>query len=284
MLNIGLDPLLIFGVGPFPQLGITGAAIATVISRASSLFIVGYVIVRREKLITKSLGRFRQVFRTWGQILFVGLPAAAANILLPLSMGIITRMVSDFGTEAVAGFGAATRVESFALVFTLALSMVLTPFVGQNHGAGKEDRVIRGQRVSSLFSLLWGAMVLLVFLVAAGPIASIFNDTPEVVEVTALYLRIVAFSYGLLGIVNLSTAVFNGLKKPLSAAGVAFLRLFVFYIPLAALGKHLFGLQGIFYGAAIANGLSGIAGFLWVTRNRNKVSDRPQEVKLSTGS
>ena len=269
LLNIALDPVLIFGLGPIPRMGIAGAALATVIARASSLCIVGAVILRREKLFTAHIGSLPYVLRSWGNILYVGVPAAAANILLPISIGIITRFVSAFGTNAVAGFGAASRIESFALVFTLALSMIVTPFVGQNHGAGNERRVLRTHRVSALFSIAWGVMVLVVFLIAAGSIAAAFNDNPEVVRVTALYLRVVALSYGFLGIVNLTAAAFNGLKKPIQAAGVAAQRLFVLLIPLAYIGRELFGLTGLFWGVAAGNLISGVVAFLWFLRSRS---------------
>lgn len=266
VLNIGLDPLLIFGIGPFPEMGIAGAALATVISRASSFLIVGTVILRREKLFTHRIGGVRTVVHEWGEILFVGIPAAATNILLPVSQGIVTRLVSTYGNAAVAGFGAATRVESFALVLVLSLSMILTPFVGRNLGAGRPDRIRLAHRRSSEFSLVWGLVVLAVFLPAGRAIASIFNDNPEVIRVTSLYLRIVAVSYGVLGMVNITSAAFNGIRKPLSAAAVAAVRLFVFYVPLALIGRALLGLSGIFWGAAIGNVLGGLIAFLWFRR------------------
>ncbi|MFW5695754.1 MAG: MATE family efflux transporter [Alkalispirochaeta sp.] len=266
LLNIGLDPLLIFGVGPFPEMGIAGAAWATVIARGSSFIIIFAVIGLRERLITRRLGSWREVATTWGRILKIGVPAAGANILLPISMGVVTRMVSQFGTAAVAGFGAATRIESFALVFTLALSMIVTPFVGQNLGAGKQERIGSGVRVASVFSLAWGAMVLVVFLSAAPPIARAFNNDPAVVTVTVQYLRIVALSYGLLGIVNLAAAAFNGLHTPGRAAAVAATRLFVFLIPLAWTGRALGGLPGLFWGVSVGNVGAGIVAYLWITR------------------
>jgi putative MATE family efflux protein len=269
-LNIGLDPLLIFGIGPFPEMGIAGAALATVISRASSFVIVAYVIARRERLFTIRITPVRELFITWGRILSIGVPAAAANILLPISMGVITRLVSVFGTDAVAGFGAATRIESFALVFTLAVSMIITPFVGQNQGAGNTSRVRKSHQVASLFSIGWGVMVLVVFLAAAGPIAELFNEDPEVVRVGALYLTTVALSYGFLGIVNITAAAFNGLKKPLAAAAVAGVRLFVLLIPLAYVGRSLFGLAGIFWGVAVGNVVAGVIAFFWFSRDRRR--------------
>lgn len=266
LLNIGLDPLLIFGIGPFPEMGIAGAALATVISRASSFLIVGTVIVRREKLFTLRIGALGDVVHEWGEILFVGIPAAATNILLPVSQGIITRLVSSYGNAAVAGFGAATRVESFALVLVISLSMILTPFVGRNLGAGRSDRIRLAHRRSSEFSLAWGVVVLVVFVLAARPIASIFNDNPAVVRVTGLYLRIVAVSYGVLGIVNLTSAAFNGIRRPLSAAAVAAVRLFALYVPLALLGRALAGLPGLFWGAAAGNIAGGLIAFFWFRR------------------
>jgi putative MATE family efflux protein len=273
LLNIVLDPLLIFGVGPVAGMGIAGAALATVVARASSLAIIGYAVFRREGLFTLHFGSLDETLAAWGRILYVGIPAAAVNILLPISMGVITRFVSAFGTDAVAGFGAATRIESFALVFTLALSMILTPFVGQNHGAGREWRVLRSHHVASGFSILWGVMVLVVFLAAAGPIAAAFNENARVVEVTSLYLMVVAVSYGFLGIVNLTAAAFNGLKMPLQAAAVAGLRLFGLLIPLAWIGREIAGLAGIFWGVAVGNIISGTAGFLWYTMNRRRRVD-----------
>jgi Na+-driven multidrug efflux pump len=193
-------------------------------------------------------------------------------------MGVITRFVSVFGTAAVAGFGAATRVESFALVFTLALSMILTPFTGQNQAAGSRRRVVAGHRTASLFSLGWGAMVLVVFLAAGRPIAALFNDNPDVIRVTRLYLTIVAASYGFLGIVNLTAAAFNGLKAPLRAAGVAGIRLFALLIPLAYVGRALFGLEGIFWGVAVGNILAGIAAFVWFVGDRRRYATEPSGV------
>jgi putative MATE family efflux protein len=268
VLNIGLDPLLIFGVGPFPEMGIAGAALATVISRASSFFIIGAVIIRREHLLSLRFGGIRSTVKEWGEILFIGIPAAATNILLPISQGVVTRLVADYGTEAVAGFGAATRVESFALVFVLATSMIVTPFVGRNLGAGRNDRVRSAHNYASLFSMAWGALVLVVFLLAARPIASIFNDNPEVVSVTSRYLRILAVSYGVLGLVNIASAAFNGIRKPLTAAGVAAVRLFILYVPLAIVGGVLFQMEGIFWGAAAGNLLGGAFAYLWFRRTK----------------
>lgn len=265
LLNSVLDPLLIFGVGPFPELGIRGAAIATVISRSSTLAIVLWAVALRERMIPRAvqLARFGGSVR---RIVFIGVPAALTNLALPISIAVVTRLVSRFGQEAVAGYGVATRLESFSLVFTFALSMVFTPFVGQNLGAGQLERARQGHRVASLMSIAWGAMVAVVFLAAAGPIARVFNDEAAVSGVTARYLRLLAPSFGLLGVVNVSAAAFSGLHEPFRAAGTAFFRLVALAIPFAILGRALGAMTGLFLGLAAANALGGIAGYLWVRR------------------
>lgn len=271
LLNIGLDATLIFGLGPFPELGIAGAALATVLARGSSFVLVGLVLWRRERLYAARIGALREMLRSWGHVLYVGVPAAAINVLQPVSIGVLTRLVSVFGTAAVAGFGAATRLESFGIVFMIALSMVFTPFSGQNFGAGRPRRIRRGFRFGALYCVSWGAMVLVVFLLVAPALSGLFSNDAQVVGVTSQYLRILAFSYAFQGIVLLTSAAFNGVRRPAEAFGVSFLRLIVFYIPLAAAGRALFGLSGIFWGAALANVLSGVIAFLWFHRTMARV-------------
>ncbi len=261
-LNVLLDPLLIFGLGPFPALGIQGAAIATVIARGSTALIVLMAIIRRDKLFPHH-PQFHRFPESTGQIFFVGIPAILTNLALPISMAVVTRLVSMYGPDVVAGFGVATRLESFSLVFTFALSMVFTPFVGQNLGAGRIDRARSGHRVAAIMSLVWGAAVAVIFATAGQQIAAVFNDAPTVVATTALYLWTLAPSFGLMGIVTVSAAAFNGLQRPFSAAAVAFLRLVGLYIPLAIVGRAVAGLSGLFVGLTIGNIIAGVVAYIW---------------------
>jgi putative MATE family efflux protein len=265
-LNIILDPLLMFGLGPVPALGIQGAAIATVIARGSTFFVVTWALVRRERLLRLPL-RLRQLAHSARSILFVGLPAALTNLALPLSMGVVTRLIADYGALAVAGFGVATRVESFSLIFTLALSMVFTPFVGQNFGAGHLSRVRQGFQFAASMSFVWGVFAMVVFWVAAQPIARVFNDSRVVVDTATRYLWLVSPSFGLMGIVNVGAAAFNGVHRPLSAMSLAFLRLFGLFIPFAVIGRVIGDLSGLFAGLAVANAVAGVAAFIWVRRS-----------------
>lgn len=262
--NIVLDPLLIFGLGVFPGLGITGAALATVIARATTMVASLWVLTRRERMLLLKGPKLGEVWKSWKQVLYVGLPAAGTNVLVPISTGIITGMVAAFGPEAVAALGVGSRIESVGMGVIMALSSVLTPFVGQNWGANRLDRVKLSVREVQRFSVLWGAALFVVLAALGRYVALLFNDDATVVATLVDYLRIVPLSYGLLGILMLVNAALNALNRPLQSALLTLLRLFGLYVPLAFAGSALFGLRGIFGAAAVANVLAGVAAYLWL--------------------
>ncbi|MEM7133764.1 MAG: MATE family efflux transporter [Chloroflexota bacterium] len=271
--NIALDPLLIFGWGPIPRLELVGAALATAISRAVTLVYAVYVIYFRERMITLEWPGIRVLLDSWRQILYIGVPAAATNMITPLSMGLITRLVATQGVAAVAAFGVASRIDMFALVVIMSLGNVLTPFVGQNWGAGEFDRVRRSIRLSQQFSLLWGLLMVLLLALPGPMLASLFNDNPQVVENVVLYLWIVPLSYGIQGILRLASFALNVLNKPLYSMLLTLLQMFGLYIPLAYLGSEWMGVTGIFGAAAVANLVSGIVAF-WVLRETVTAEER----------
>jgi len=267
--NICLDPLLIFGLAGFPRLELVGAALATVIARAMSLALSLSILHFRERMIEFALPSIRNLWDSWKKVLYIGVPAAATNIMVPLSMGVIVRLVARFGTAAVAAVGAGVRVQAFAMMVTIALGASLIPFIGQNWGAREFDRVQRAQRISNRFSFFWGLLCAAAFLVAAVPIGRLFSDEPEVVYNIAGYLWIVPVSYGMLGISRLTAASFNAINKPLISATITMTHMFVLYIPLAYVGARLLGLRGLFAGISLANIVTGAIALLviaWARR------------------
>ena len=156
-INTILDPLLIMGIGFFPELGVSGAALATVIARATTFIFSLYVLIKREKVITLKAVRIKQILISWKQILFIGIPNAIAKSIIPIGAGIITGIIATFGTQAVAGYGIATKIEFFSVSVINALIAVLPVFVGQNFGAKKVGRIKKAFFSSEKFSLLYGA-------------------------------------------------------------------------------------------------------------------------------
>jgi putative MATE family efflux protein len=260
LINVILDPLLIFGPGPFPRLELAGAAAATVVSRATTFVVAIWVLGRRERMLTTRFESVRAVLHSWGKILFIGLPSAATRMIVPIGIGIVTRIVSAYGAEAVAAYGVASRIEFFALMVLMSLGAVFAPFTGQNWGAGRLDRVKLGMRLSQRFSLLFGLGAFIVLAAAAHPVAGFFTRNPDVIAAIKLYLRIVPLAYGLQGILVVAGAALNALNKPLPAAGLVLAQMIVVYVPLAYLGSSLFGLAGVFMALGLVYALGGIAG------------------------
>lgn len=267
-INIVLDPILIFGIGPFPRLEIAGAAIATVIGRAVTFAVALIVLIRREKMITFQPAPVRDILQSWKEVIYIGLPAAGTRMVVPLGVGVITRFVSAYGAPAVAAFGVSSRIEFFSMSVIRALSSVISPFVGQNLGAGEFERVDEGVRLSQWFAVVWGIFVLCILAVLARPVARIFNTDPAVVSSAVLYMRIVPICYGLQGVMIIVASTLNVLRKPLHAAGLSVMQMFILYIPMAYIGSILFGLSGIFGSLSISYGAAGVISYLLLKRIR----------------
>ena len=265
-LNLLLDPLLIFGLGPFPRLELEGAAIATVIARAFTFAISIYVLYGQKRMITFKYPGMDKILDSWRQILYISLPSAGSNIIIPVAIGIITRMIADYGPEAVAAFGVASRIDMLALIIVMALHASLAPFVGQNMGAGRFDRVRLGIRYAQSFALAWGLFVCIILFIAGRVIASLFSDNELVISTITLYFWIVPIGYGMQGILRLSCQALNIMRRPFHSAMLGSAQAFLLYIPLAYLGSEMIGLEGIFGAAMISNVLAGMAAFLLLKR------------------
>lgn len=275
LVNAILDPMLIFGLGPFPAMGMQGAAIATLLSWVFGSVLILYLLIKRQLIATHWVGML-QVLIISKKILRIGLPAAGANMLTPLAMAVLTAIMAAYGASAVAAFGVGARLESIACLVVLALSMTLPPFVSQNFGAGFLGRVKEAYRLCARFVLVWQFIVYLMLALLALPVARLFSDDTEVVTIISHFIWIVPLAYGLQGITILTNSSFNALHKPGSALILSVIRLFAFYVPLAWLGGILFGVTGLFFGCVLANILTASLAWTWF----NKTVTKLQEVTL----
>ncbi len=258
LFNAILDPLMIFGYGPFPEMGIKGAAWATVITRSIGLVAILYILINRNKMMTFRLGGLKNTIATWRKVLYVAGPASLSMLITPISVGLITRILAGFGKEAVAAFGVASRVEMFALMVIAALGSVLIIFVGQNFSKQKFQRINEALKLSFKFSMIWGATVFVLLLFLGDSIATLFSTDAKVVEITIKYFYIIGGSYGFLGMLMLSTSSFNGINKPMPSTVFSMIRMLIIYVPLAWLGSVLFGISGVFWAGLLANIVVGI--------------------------
>lgn len=252
-LNLLLDPIMIFGWGDFEGLGIAGAAWASVIAWSTTTLLVVYILASKKKMVIIQPFQFKRMFHHWGMVMQIGMPAALSNMMTPLANAVLTAMVAKHGAEAVAAFGVGNRLESLALLLSLALSMTLPPLISQNYGAGKVERVSHAYWVSIRFALIWQMALYLVMLLMARPIASLFSDNPYVIDTTVLWISIVPLGFAFQAATFLSASSFNALHKPYLAMRVSVVRLFVLCLPLAWLGGFFYGLEGMFFGLVVAN-------------------------------
>jgi putative MATE family efflux protein len=263
LINVVLDPILIFGWGPVPAFGIQGAAISTLVAWAVGLFYILYVLAVKRKLIEPKLLNWQQLKRSTGGILKIGLPAAGANMLTPISAGIVTAIVAGYGPEAVAAWGVGGRLESIASIVVLSLSMSLPPFMSQNFGANKLERVGQAYNLCVKFVIVWQLIIFAVLALLSGLIANIFTNEPKVASTIVLFLVIVPLGYGLQGVTILTNSSFNAMHMPMSAVSLSIVRLFVFFVPFSFIGSYWFDLPGLFWAAVLANLTVGCIAFIW---------------------
>jgi putative MATE family efflux protein len=275
-MNVVLDPLLIFGIGVFPQMGVTGAALATVIARATTLVFALYILVRRERVVSTKLVRLREIFASWKSILFIGVPNAIAKMIIPIGAGIITSLIASYGPEAVAGYGIATKIEYFAVSVITALVSIIPVFVGQNFGAKNMGRIKNGMITSEKFSVINGIVLFAVLAIFAGPIAHLFTSDENVVRIITLYLQIVPIGYIFMGIVLIVNAAYNALKKPIKAAAFNLIQMMAVYVPLAILTSQYFGIYAIFISLVASYVIVGIAAHISLKKDLNRLEPQTE--------
>jgi len=263
-MNVVLDPLLIFGVGGLPRMGIAGAALATVISRGFTALAVLWLMWFKKRMLVPSVPNPRALLKSWSEVLHVGVPATGALLLTPLSQTGIIRIVSRFGPDAVGAVGAGMRLEGLALMLVMALSSALMPFTGQNWGAGKHQRVVVGVRQSIQFSITWGILCLIVLALFSGHLARLFSEDPRVIGRLQIFLSIVPLGYGLQGVVMLAGTTFNAVCRPRCSLALSVVHLFMLLLPFAYVGSIIFGFVGVLTGVALANVFAGLVALRWL--------------------
>ena len=264
LINAVLDPILIFGLLGMPRLGIAGAALATLLSNVLVLLGTLAYLHTRLRVFATPFTAIGNVLESWRQMLRVGLPAIVTNAIVPVSNGIAVAMIADFGVDAIAGYGVAVRIEPVALIAFYALSAVASPFMGQNFAAGKLVRLEEARRAIGRFCVGYGLAIAAVLALLAVPVTGWFTATEDIQRVAIEYLWIMGISYGGYGMVMAICSAFNGVGYPIPGLILSASRAAIVFLPLALLGRTIFGLNGIFLAAAASNILVGVFGYLWL--------------------
>lgn len=258
VVNLILDPLLIFGLAGFPEMGVKGAALATLIAFSCGAVAALYIVIFRKKLMAVDGLHLDSLQDSAKRLLVIAVPAGVANIIVPFSAAVITAFLAAHGSDVVAAFGVVSRVEALALLVVIALATSMAPIIGQNWGARKFERVHETINLAIGFNLIWSALVAVVLAVFAYPIAGAFSDDPRVIEYTVLFFFLVPVSYGVGNIVFGWSSAFNAMGMPQKAFVMIVAKALGLSIPAAYIGGVLYGVTGIIVSITIANFVSGL--------------------------
>jgi putative MATE family efflux protein len=256
ILNVALDPLLIFGVGPFPQLGVEGAAVATIFARGSAMVVGLWLMLRGSHGIQIHL---RQMIPDLGysrKLLRIGIPASIENTGRAISVNAVLVIVTLFSTPVVAAFGVGIRVFSMVFMPAIAIDRGVEAMTGQNIGAGRDDRVVATNRFAAKTSLVLLSTIGILTFAFAPDIIRLFDSTPAVVAEGATFLRWIAPTFGFVGVLRAYSGGFRGAGKTLTAAAIAVLLFGFIRLPIAYVAsQNLVPVDIWFFGSRTPSGI-----------------------------
>ncbi len=268
ILNLILDPIFIFTF----DLGIEGAALATILAFGIGVFVVAPKVSKRHWMLFDwsdlDVGKsIRSISHIMG-------PAMISQLLPPLSSMLATKLLASFGTAAVAAWALGSRFEFFAMVAILALTMSMPPMVGRLLGAGQLQDIRKLVRVACQFILGFQLIIAVVTYLLSGHLAALMTSEQSVESILHWHLMIVPISLGPLGICMLMVSVANALAKSYTALTISALRLFVFFLPCLWVGAQIAALHGLFIGALVGNILAGLAAWAMYQRALRQVEQQ----------
>ncbi|UNY97818.1 MATE family efflux transporter [Zhouia spongiae] len=272
-LNIILDPILIFGFGPVPAYGVAGAAIATTIGRGTAVIFQLFVLfygATRIKLAYRDLVVRTKVMLN---LIKVSLGGIGQFIIGTSSWIFLMRIISEFGSEVLAGYTISIRIMMFTIMPSWGMSNAAATLVGQNLGANQPDRAEVSVWKTSKYNAYFMILVSLLYLFFANTIIGWFSDVPEVVKYGAMSLRIVAAGYVLYAYGMTITNAFNGAGDTRTPTIINFFCFWMFQLPFAYIAALSFdwGPKGVFWGIMLAESLIALVAIYWFKKGKWKL-------------
>ncbi len=283
--NIVFDPLLIFGVGPFPELGVAGAAIATVLAQlvVTVVFII-YIKANKDIHVFEGLHILNKPDMTRiKKIVKIGLPAGLQSILFTVIAMFIARIIADWGAVAIAVQKVGSQIESVSWMTASGFATATSTFVGQNYGAGKYDRIKYGYRISVIIMGIIGMITTFGLIFFAGPLFKIFIDEPIALKEGIIYLQILGISQLFMCIEIVTNGAFNGLGKTVPPA-INSIVFNLLRIPLALLlSSTALSLTGVWWSVTISSIIKGtviVTMFIFTLSKVKKELENPLQEAL----
>ncbi|QKQ98538.1 MATE family efflux transporter [Candidatus Nanohaloarchaea archaeon] len=289
ILNIIIDPIFIFGWGPVPEMGVKGAALATVLARTLSLAIGVGILFTGRKGIEISLSQMHPDLNFFKKMMAIGIPASAEGTGRSLSVNALVAVVGTvFAGSVVAGYGIAVRIFSMVFLPAAAVGRGVESMTGQNIGAENYDRAAETARFGAKWTFLILSLLGVITFVFAKPISSVFTTDPEIAAVGAEFLRYVSFSFGFIGVLRSYNGSLRGAGKTATAAVISIATLGLIRLPIAYFGAINIGTRGVWAAFFISNVAGAGIAYLWYQRGtwRQRITEEEKakgEVSEETG-
>lgn len=274
LMNMILDPVLILGPGPFPKLGVSGAAIATVTAQAIVMIVLILGVIKQKKEnVLKGIRLLARIPVNYIKgVCNLGIPTALQGIAYCVISMVLTRMVSGYGANAIATQRVGGQIESISWNTADGFAAALNAFIAQNYGAKKMDRVKKGYKAAIATVSVWGILISALFILAPEMIAKIFFHEPEAIATAVGYLVIIGFCEAFMCAELTTVGALSGLGKTrfCSILSITFTSA---RIPLAIILSGMIGLTGIWWAlsaTSITKGIVFVSAFFWITGKRTE--------------
>jgi putative MATE family efflux protein len=268
--NIVLDPCLIFGFGPFPELGVTGAAIGTTVGRAVGVAYQLWALSSAGGRLRVERRHLRFDGRLALHLLRVSVGGTVQFLIATASWLGLVRILTPFGAAPLAGYTIALRIIIVALLPSWGLSNAVATLVGQNLGAGKPDRAERSAWIAGLYNMVFLLGVMVAFVWGAEPLVAVFSADAAVQQLGATCLRVVSYGYAFYAWGMVMVQAFNGAGDTVTPTWINVFCYWLFQIPLAFLLARAEGPFGVFLAITISESVVAVVGVLAFRRGRWK--------------
>lgn len=252
--NFGADYVLIFGNWGFPELGIKGAAYASVFSWFTMFIGMLFLLVKHKMISVRKIKN--DVNYSFKNLLVeienLALPAVLTQVITPITMLYLTYILGRQDELAVAAYGVASRIQILLMVGALSLGAAITPFIALNKGANQHQRIAKAIRISYVFNLYVGGTIALVLFLFTKPIVRLFTQDAQIIIYASNYFYILAISYVFFGFYNVVNSALNGVGKTRATLKINLVQAFALIIPLTLIGSYFWEVNGIFLGTALS--------------------------------
>lgn len=249
LLNIILDPIFIYTL----EWGVIGAAIATLIAQV--IMFILFVYLARNILFQKNIVRV-SYHKTW-EIIRLGIPMSTQRVLFTVINIILAKLIASYGTDAVAAQKIGLQIESVTFIVMGSLNSAVSSFIGQNFGAEKPFRILKGYRASLFLGISYALLTSVIFIFVSEELAQLFTNDTETIAITSFYLKIIGLSQIFMAMEIICNGVYTGIGLPKIPSAISIVFTFI-RIPLALFLIPIFGLNGIWWSIAISSFIKGI--------------------------